>query len=731
MRKKRFWLNWVSLETPTAKAASEIVILDNTHYITSDLALGTTTITTSNQPLSFTNNGSAPGAQILAETNQVGGFFEPSLLTLEINAELFGGGFAAGRRVALPWGDVGFDINALNADGLMIMRRAFEWGAGISSFTAPIAHWKLDEGAGSSAADFVGGNDATLNGGTTWTTGPLGAALNFDGSGDYVVTDSNFTPPPVGTVTFWMQAPGSPTAHGRILGLHDTWEIRHVATGTPDGIPYGLVFDLGVSGVNTEFVTTTTVDVPGRWYHIAAAYDTTTDAYAVYVDGVPHKDGTYPTTLAVPAANLLSIGTRTGSSNYFDGLLDDIRIYDQFLSAAEIADLAAEGGGSGPVAHWKLDDGTGTNAIDSVGSHDGTLMNGPTWVAGMLGDALNFDGTNDRVNVGTFDVTGSGLTLMGWLNADALPDITDPRLVSKASSTAEADAWWQLSILTTAGNANLRLRTKAGGTTSTLIDSTTNLNTGQWYFAVGTYDAATGEMKLYLDGTEVASQTHPVGGVVDTNAGVPVALGANGTAEQFFDGILDDVRVYDKALGASEIADLYASGGSGGGGGCDSTFRDEFNTVSFGNNDGTSNWAGDWLEVGESDGPASNDVSVRDDSGPYQLWIRDNQNGGEGVEREADLSGASSATLSFDYRRSALDTASDYVKLEISANGIAGPWTELTRFEGAATDSGYLSFSQDITSHISTNTRIRLISSPTMGNFDLVTFDNVEICISN
>jgi hypothetical protein len=71
-------------------------------------------------------------------------------------------------------------------------------------------------------------------------------------------------------------------------------------------------------------------------------------------------------------------------------------------------------------------------------------------------------------------------------------------------------------------------------------------------------------MKLYLNGIEVASQTHPVGGAIDTNAAIPVALGANGPPEQFFDGVLDDMRVYDKALSASEIADLYAAGGGGG-----------------------------------------------------------------------------------------------------------------------------------------------------------------------
>ena len=553
-------------------SATDIGIVDVSHYITIPFVAGPLTITSSPQDLQRLTGVVATGLDSLAESSGL-----PTLAAIEVGGGLAGGGNAAGRRAQLPWGANAFDFNALNADGLTIFQRALEWGAGATTVTTPIAHWKLDEGSGPTAVDSVGGNDATLNGGTTWTTGTLAGALDFDGSGDYATTDNNFTPPPVGTVTFWMQVPGSPGSHGRILGLDDTWEIRHVTTGTPDGIPYGLVFDLGVSGVNTEFVTTTTIDVPGRWYHVAAAYDTTTDAYAVYIDGVPHKSGTYPTALAVPAANPLSLGTRTGSSNYFDGVLDDVRIYDRFLSAAEIADLAAAGGSAGPVAHWKLDDGAGTTAIDSEGSNDGTLVNGPTWVAGQLGDALHFDGSNDYVDAGTFDVSGSGLTLIGWFNADTIPT-SDPRIISKANGTNESDTWWQLSAADSGSNRYLRLRAKAGGTTTTFADSSVNLLPGQWYLAAGTYTAATGDMKLYLDGVEIASGSHAVGGPVDTDPAVPVWIGANGTAARFFEGVLDDVRVYDKALSAGEIGDLFAAGG--GGGGPTSTFEGRVATSS-------------------------------------------------------------------------------------------------------------------------------------------------------
>ena len=715
-----------------SNSRSEIVILDNSHSITSGLALGTTTILTSNQPLTFTNSGAAPGAQTLAETNQVASFFEPSLLTLETNAALWGGGFSAGRRVALPWGDTGFNISALNADGLMIMQRAIEWAAGavsvtptkllfvvanvggpgmsaeeiahqalleswgyevqtiddgdgqaaydaalalndvvylseevnatnvgtklvnasigvvtseanlsaefglsggvawdsgtdivindnghyitqtfatgsltiftaseslayltgslapdlsklasstsgfgvvsldagatmssggsaagrrvqlpwgggafsLSSFnddgrtllrrslewgagagvvavpTGPIAHWKLDETNGLTAVDSIGGHDAMLTNGPNWVTGQIDGALDFDGSNDFAITNNNFTPPAIGTVTFWMQVPGSPAAHGRILWLDDSWEIRHVTTGTPDGIPYGLVFDLGVSGVNTEFVTSVPINTPGQWYHIAAAYNTTSNAYAVYIDGALHKSGTYSSSLAVPVANRLSLGTRTGTTDYFDGILDDVRIYDTMLSATDVTDLySASSGGGGP-------------------------------------------------------------------------------------------------------------------------EPTT----------------------------------------------------------------------------------------------CSGTYRDEFNTKDVNGSNGTLDWStSPWVEVGETDGITSGDIQIMEDDSNdghlYRLRIRDNNNGGEGVEREVNLNGAVKAMLSLNYRRQGLGTTSDYVAVYASSTGTTGSWTELIapRIEGGGSDTLYQTFSRDISDYISSSTAIRLRSSPTMGNNDTIYFDNIEI----
>lgn len=108
----------------------QIEIVDDTHYITAaPLATGWRTILSSLQPVHMLVTPAAPGLQELGRTLNMNTFTKPSLALLDTGAELDAGGFAAGRRVQLPWGAAGFDINTLDADGQTIMKRAIEWAA--------------------------------------------------------------------------------------------------------------------------------------------------------------------------------------------------------------------------------------------------------------------------------------------------------------------------------------------------------------------------------------------------------------------------------------------------------------------------------------------------------------------------------------------------------------------------------------------------------------------------
>jgi hypothetical protein len=157
-----------------------------------------------------------------------------------------------------------------------------------------------------------------------------------------------------------------------------------------------------------------------------------------------------------------------------------------------------------------------------------------------------------------------------------------------------------------------------------------------------------------------------------------------------------------------------------------STFRDEFTSASYANNHGTNAWATNWTETGEGTNPTGGDIQIVSDGGNNRLRVQDNN---LSVQREANLNGVTSATLSFSYRRNDLDGTTDYVAIEVSANG-GGSWTELDRFQGPADDGGYSAESYDLTPYIATNTRIRFLSSSGLGGNDQVYFDNVEISTS-
>ncbi|MDH3899778.1 MAG: DNRLRE domain-containing protein, partial [Gammaproteobacteria bacterium] len=101
-------------------------IVDNSHYITSPFATGLLTIATAPIEVVSLSGQLAGGLQVLGEQDWGGP--QASLSIIDTGGDLYGGGTAAGRRVQLPWGRTGFDINDLNTNGLKLMQRAIEWG---------------------------------------------------------------------------------------------------------------------------------------------------------------------------------------------------------------------------------------------------------------------------------------------------------------------------------------------------------------------------------------------------------------------------------------------------------------------------------------------------------------------------------------------------------------------------------------------------------------------------
>ncbi len=213
----------------------------------------------------------------------------------------------------------------------------------------------------------------------------------------------------------------------------------------------------------------------------------------------------------------------------------------------------------GLLAYYSLDEGSGgTVAWDSSGNgHHGTLVNGAQWFEGM---AVEFDGQNDYIDLGGLDVPGGAITLAAWFKSDDLLNCSsgDCRLISKATSTSEGDHYFMLSTIREGGSTRLRFRLKTGGTTTTLIASSGDLEGDVWVHAAAVYNGS--YMRLYKDGDLVGTTTKS--GSIATNSSVPVWIGGNpdGPTSMPWQGTIDEVRIYSQALTASEIRTLPPPG---------------------------------------------------------------------------------------------------------------------------------------------------------------------------
>ncbi len=208
------------------------------------------------------------------------------------------------------------------------------------------------------------------------------------------------------------------------------------------------------------------------------------------------------------------------------------------------------------IAEWRFDTGAGDIALETAsGSHHGS-RDGADWVAGRTtdaGSALDFDGIDDALDLGVFDIDSGELTLSAWVRIDDF-DQMDGRIITKADGVQANDHLWMLSTLASGGNHVLRFRVRTAGSTTTLIATGDSLSTGVWTHVAATYDGST--MRIWQDGVDVGQTAKS--GMIDTDPTVLVAVGNQPARDRPFDGIIDDVRIFSRALAVNEVARLAA-----------------------------------------------------------------------------------------------------------------------------------------------------------------------------
>lgn len=403
-----------------------------------------------------------------------------------------------------------------------------------------IGEWTFDEGTGTTAVDSsLKSNDAQFNTGTpTWVTGVRGYALEFDGTND-AITDFDFDPPAEGTISMWWRSDGPPLSRQRPWGLGGDFEMWQ----DPDGL---VSMDVSTDGFQGGFITTVPLYSPGRWYHVAVQWDSDDDTYAIYLDGKLHKSGTSTRALNKQAANRLSFGTRTGSSQRFSGALDDFRIYNRKLSPNAIAELY------GLVGHWKLDELTGFTATDSSprenhASHSGGVNVGDMGPYPGVGSvAAEYDGIDDVTRTtADFDPPATGAVAF-WMRGGGLKSQRQ-RLFGVSNDweiRQEPDGTLKFDL-----GASPFVGSEVFSTAEPLADD------GRWYHVAANFNDVDNTFEVYVDGQLQAAGVNSRD-LLPQAAGI-LSIGTRTGSGENWEGAMYDLRIYDRNLSHAEVAELY------------------------------------------------------------------------------------------------------------------------------------------------------------------------------
>lgn len=222
---------------------------------------------------------------------------------------------------------------------------------------------------------------------------------------------------------------------------------------------------------------------------------------------------------------------------------------------------------SGLVGYWKFNEATGstTAADSSSGGNTGTLTNmdpNTDWVAGKLGNALDFDGSNDSVlNAATNGMTGlATVTLSAWIYPRGWGGADLGRIIQQDSGGGPQ--YWVLLLNGPAGSPNprsLRFFADWDPTDGSWYTPSDSITLNAWHHVAAVYDGSSSanDPLLYIDGvlqtlTE-ASSPNSARGPAQSN----VYIGNSAAGSRPFNGQLDDVRIYNRALDAAEIAALH------------------------------------------------------------------------------------------------------------------------------------------------------------------------------
>ncbi len=432
--------------------------------------------------------------------------------------------------------------------------------------TGLVGYWPFN----GNANDASGNANNGTNNGATLTTDRLGnvnSAYSFNGSSNYINVNSSSSLNTANmnqlSISGWFNNISSGSGGGFVVRLGN----QNLTTG---GIGYEVYTNAGNLNVNNWWLNQNphySDSKPiqnNQWYFFVIVYDFVNNVSSFYVNGTLVNSTT--ATLYKSTNPILNIGRNTNIGSYFNGLIDDIGIWNRALTQTEITTMyngflysdncnAVSGSlVNGLVAYYPFCG----NANDQSGhGYDGTV-NGATLTTDRFGNtnaAYSFDGTSNYIQLpNNSSITPANITVSLW--AKILSNKVNQRLIRQRASGFDVSYNMQAQYGATATNKlSSDLYTSSTINYNPIINNV--VNDQQWHQIIFSYDGL--NFKIYIDSLlAYQNNSNGAGSIYYNNSGNGFTIGRDGdNADWYLNGIIDDVGIWNRALTTSEVTQLY------------------------------------------------------------------------------------------------------------------------------------------------------------------------------
>jgi hypothetical protein len=430
-----------------------------------------------------------------------------------------------------------------------------------------VSWWKAEN----DAMDLINGHNGTLQNGVTFTPGEVGQGFGFNGTDSYVNIPSSAALKPTGAFAFeaWIKYSGNP-------GAVSSYCIAAKGIDAEAAMDWALTVSannrlrphINVNGSWHYFDCDTSLSA-GTWYHVAMIYDG--EHLQGYVNGA--LDGSANVTGSVQTSDApLRLGAYapvngTGSKAFFTGSIDEASFYNRNLSAGELFAIFNAGSAGkcsptnstfnpadGLIAHYPFSG----NAADVSGNGNHGTPSNAVLAADRFGSpnaAYSFNGQNAAVLVAdnpALRSLTSNYTFNAWVRFGSNPQI-DAAILMKSAGAGDQRKWtfWR-HVQAPPYGIGLLLNRVPGGQFQWNSDS--SFTTSQWYMV--TFSASATHCLIAVDGQVVSTQSGNAG-LPDTTGLTMSIGGAEPAGNQWFNGLLDDIRIYNRTFTSNDIAQLY------------------------------------------------------------------------------------------------------------------------------------------------------------------------------